>query len=153
LRDFFNKIIITELQLYVTLKHKGLTRHPAPKNGFYFTEVEHDITKLLQALRSMIGQPGQDPRLQSRERGSEIVPIQSLNTKSCTCKLAISFLSSFCPASPPPTAAVATAAAEAAVKAGVLAESRPHPDADVGVSPPECRVNGTTPEKEGMGLV
>ena len=81
------------------------------------------------------------------------ITIQVPKNTSATCKLAISFLSSFCPASPPPTAAAATAAAEAAVKAGVLAESRAHADADDGVSPPVCRAAGTTPEKDGIGLV
>jgi hypothetical protein len=70
-----------------------------------------------------------------------------------TCKLAISFLSSFCPDTSPPTAVEAVAEAEAKAKMGALAESRAHPDADDGVSPPECRTLGAAPEKDGAGLV
>ncbi len=70
-----------------------------------------------------------------------------------TCKLAISFLSSFCPAASLTTVPAAAAATDAARKAGVLPESRAQPEADVGVSVPVFRVTGTTPENEGIGLV
>jgi hypothetical protein len=33
---------------------------------------------------------------------------------------------------------------------GALAESRAHPEADDGVSPPECRTLGAAPEKDGL---
>jgi hypothetical protein len=73
---------------------------------------------------------------------------------SCnTCKLAISFLSSFCPDASPPTAVEAEEEAGANAKMGALAESRAHPEADDGVSPPECRTLGAAPEKDGAGLV
>jgi hypothetical protein len=70
-----------------------------------------------------------------------------------TCKLAISFLSSFCPATSPPPAPEATAATDVAKKAGVLPESRAQPDADSGVSTPLFRATGAPPEKDGTGLV
>ena len=109
-----------------------------------------------EGFHLMIRQPGKDPRLKESETSTPIQHRSNNSTRTPTCKLAISFLSSFCPASLPTAdaaAAVATAAAEAAVNAGVLADSRTHPDADVGVSPPICRVDEPTPEKDGIGLV
>ena len=110
-----------------------------------------------EGFHLMIRQPGKDPRLKESETRTPMqLPSNNSTRGAPTCKLAISFLSSFCPASLPTAdaaAAVATAAAEAAVNAGVLADSRTHPNADVGVSPPVCRVDGPTPEKYGIGLV
>ena len=96
----------------------------------------------------MIGQPGKYLGL---GRVSEKISCKGSHNAN-TCKLAISFLSSFCPATSPPLAPAAVATAEAAKNAGVPADSRAQPDADDGVSPPECLGTGTTPENDGNGL-